>query len=235
MDYQDHDDNVSDISKSVLVDNLSDVDNSVDVISNPTPYNNKDLIRMYDKSINMTRHNKVNYFRSKEGLLLLESYARQGMTMAEIARNINVNVLTLGAWREKYPTINYVLSQTREVVVATLESAALKSALGYTTTVAEPQVIKKEIRNSSGKIIGREEIVVYVKRQIHIAPEIHMQQFLLKNLAPDRYKGDAKAIAEAMNEENIQKVLKMQSNISQAFSQLGMASLEEDPKVIVDD
>lgn len=215
---------------------LSNTDtDTYDVISNPYDFNNPLVYSQYNKYISNNTRNKSLYYRSKEGLLELSSLSKSGKTDKEIAHAIGVSYDTIRKWREKYPQVNYVLSQTREVVISMLENAALKSALGYTTTVIEPQIIKRNIMGADGKVLGREEAVVYVKRQIHIQPEIQMIQFLLKNMAPDKYKGDAKAIAEALNDENIQKVLKMQGNMAAALAKIDTTQLVEKPTVIDND
>lgn len=224
------------IDNTNVITNDTDNDTTTyDVISNPYDFNNPLVYSQYNNYISNKPRNRAIYYRSKEGLLELSSLSKSGKTDKEIARTIGVSYDTLRKWREKYPQINYVLSQTRDVVISMLENAALKSALGYTTTVLEPQVIKRDIVNADGKMIGKEEYVMYVKRQIHVEPEIQMIQFLLKNMAPDKYKGDAKAIAEALNDENIQKVLKMQGNMAAALAKIDTTQLVDKPTVIDND
>lgn len=190
-------------------------------INDVNTYNNNDLGNYIYKT---RRGNKIDFWLSKEGILLLEGFSRDGKSIHLIAKEIGVSDSTLHDWKRAYPQINRALSQTREVVIRTLENVAMKSALGYTTSVIKPMAVKKAIRDDNDKIIGYEEVVEYVVEEEFIKPEWNMQQFLLKNIAPDKYKGDAKQIAEALNEEKLQQVLVMQ----QAFQKALLTTTSED-------
>jgi len=196
---------------------------------------NQDDISNYSISSTYSRPNKYSYWVSKEGLLLLEGFARDGKSHNLIAKEIGISLSSLLEWKKKFPQINRALSQTREVVIRTLENAAMKSALGYTATVIKPLVVKKAIYGEDDKVVGYEEVVEYVAEEEFIKPEWNMQQFLLKNIAPDKYKGDAKQIAEALNEEKIQQVLAMQQSFQTALAEISMQDLENENVVVIED
>ena len=77
---------------------------------------------------------KINEWLEKDNLILLEGWARDGLTFEQIANNIGINVVTLREWRKKEPTISTVLKKGREVVDYEVENALLKSALEGNTT-----------------------------------------------------------------------------------------------------
>ena len=77
---------------------------------------------------------KINEWLEKDNLILLEGWARDGLTFEQIANNIGVNVVTLREWRKKEPTISTALKKGREVVDYEVENALLKSALEGNTT-----------------------------------------------------------------------------------------------------
>lgn len=77
---------------------------------------------------------KINEWLEKDNLILLEGWARDGLTFEQIANNIGINVVTLREWRKKEPTISTALKKGREVVDYEVENALLKSALEGNTT-----------------------------------------------------------------------------------------------------
>lgn len=66
-----------------------------------------------------------------EGLLLIEGWARDGLTDEQIASNIGISRSTLFEWRRKYPNISNALKRGKEVIDRMVENALLKAALGY--------------------------------------------------------------------------------------------------------
>ncbi len=69
-----------------------------------------------------------------ENLLVLEGWARDGLTDEQIAKNIGIGERTLYEWKEKYPQISQSLKKGKEVVDYEVENALLSSALGGNTT-----------------------------------------------------------------------------------------------------
>ncbi len=70
----------------------------------------------------------------KENLLLLEGWARDGLTDEQIAKNMGVSYSTLKDWKNKYSAISAVLKKGKEVVDYEVENALLSSALEGNTT-----------------------------------------------------------------------------------------------------
>lgn len=66
--------------------------------------------------------------------ILLQGWARDGLTDAQIAGKIGINVATLYEWKKRYPKINDALKKGKEVVDYAVESALLKKALSGDTT-----------------------------------------------------------------------------------------------------
>lgn len=77
---------------------------------------------------------RIDEWLEKDKLILLEGWARDGLTFEQIAKNIGINVTTLREWRKKDPTISTTLKRGREVVDYEVENALLKSALEGNTT-----------------------------------------------------------------------------------------------------
>lgn len=77
---------------------------------------------------------KYEKWLKKENLLLLEGWARDGLTDEQIAKNIGIGERTLYEWKEKYPQISQSLKKGKEVVDYEVENALLSSALEGNTT-----------------------------------------------------------------------------------------------------
>lgn len=69
-----------------------------------------------------------------ENLLLLEGWARDGLTDEQIAKNIGITVSTFYEWKKKYSEISESLKKGKEVVDYEVENALLSSALEGNTT-----------------------------------------------------------------------------------------------------
>lgn len=64
-------------------------------------------------------------------LILLEGWARDGLTDEQIAYNMGIHIATLCAWKNKYHEINEALKKGKAVADYMVENALFKSALGY--------------------------------------------------------------------------------------------------------
>nr|DAZ35130.1 MAG TPA: terminase small subunit [Caudoviricetes sp.] len=77
---------------------------------------------------------KYEKWLKKENLLLLEGWARDGLTDEQIAKNIGITVSTFYEWKKKYSEISESLKKGKEVVDYEVENALLSSALEGNTT-----------------------------------------------------------------------------------------------------
>ena len=72
---------------------------------------------------------KIDQWREQDKLILLEGWARQGLTDEQIANNMGIGRTTLYEWRQKEPNIANALKKGKEVVDFEVENALLKSAI----------------------------------------------------------------------------------------------------------
>jgi hypothetical protein len=77
---------------------------------------------------------KYEKWLKEENLLLLEGWARDGLTDEQIAKNIGITVSTFYEWKKKYSEISESLKKGKEVVDYEVENALLSSALEGNTT-----------------------------------------------------------------------------------------------------
>lgn len=77
---------------------------------------------------------KYQKWLEPEGLLLLEGWARDGLTDEQIAHNMGITRKTLYEWKAKYGDICDSLKKGKDVVDFQVENALLTSALEGNTT-----------------------------------------------------------------------------------------------------
>ena len=77
---------------------------------------------------------KYKRWLEPDGLILLEGWARDGLTDEQIAENIGITATTLYEWKNRFPEISEALKKGKEVVDYEVENALLKKALEGDTT-----------------------------------------------------------------------------------------------------
>ena len=106
-----------------------------------------------------------------DNLMLLEAWARNGLTDEQIAENMGISCSTLYDWKNKYSDISESLKRGKEVVDVLVENALFKRALGYEY---------KEVTKEDGvttKVVTK-----------HMPPDTTAQIFWLKNRRPDLWR-----------------------------------------------
>lgn len=71
---------------------------------------------------------KYEYWRTTDGLILLQGWARDGLIDEQIAHNMGIRRTTLYDWKNKYQDINDALKKGKEIVDYEVENALLKRA-----------------------------------------------------------------------------------------------------------
>ena len=77
---------------------------------------------------------KYEKWLEPENLLLLEGWARDGLTDEQIAKNMSISVKTLYDWKKRYSKICNTLKRGKEVADYEVENALFKTALQGNTT-----------------------------------------------------------------------------------------------------
>jgi len=156
---------------------------------------------------------KYEYWLTPDGLLLLEAWARDGLTDEQIAHNLNITPSTYYEWKKKYPEISEAIKRGKEVVDVLVENALLKRALGYsfnedkyvTIPLEQAEYFEKldvfmnkykyehPGATDSELILIREQFpkikTVLVERKVKdVAPDTTAQIFWLKNRKPDIWR-----------------------------------------------
>ncbi len=131
------------------------------------------------------RANRTSYkdWLSEDKLLLIEGWARDGLSDEQIAHNIGIRRETLWDWKKKYSHISNALKKGKEVVDFQVENALLKRALGY-----EYEEVTTE-EDSDGRIKTKRTTKM-------VLPDTIAQIFWLKNRKPDKWKDKVEAKQE---------------------------------------
>lgn len=77
---------------------------------------------------------KYEKWLEPESLILIEGWARDGLTDEQIAKKMGISYSTLKEWKKTYPSFSESLKKGKEVVDYQVENALLSSALEGNTT-----------------------------------------------------------------------------------------------------
>ena len=137
---------------------------------------------------------KINEWLEKDKLILLEGWARDGLTDEQIAKNIGINRTTLYDWKKRETNIADALKKGKEVIDFEVENALLKRALGY----------EYEEETYENGILTKK-----VKKQV--APDTTAQIFWLKNRKKEQWREKVEVVE---TDEDLQNINKNISNIA---------------------
>ncbi len=126
---------------------------------------------------------KYEHWRTKDGLTLLECWARDGLTDEQIAKNIGIRRPTLYDWKKKYSDISDALKRGKEVIDYEVENALLKRALGYKYNEITQEQVK--VNTGEGMITLMQPTKIVTKQ---VAPDVGAAAFWLKNRRPDKWR-----------------------------------------------
>lgn len=141
---------------------------------------------------------KINEWLEKDKLILLEGWARDGLTDEQIAKNIGIATSTFYEWKKKELEFSEALKKGKEVIDFEVENALLKKALGYTITLNKQKVTK-------------DGDVVDIMEEVHVPPDTTAQIFWLKNRQVKKWR-DKVEIADNDAIKKLDELLEAQRN-----------------------
>lgn len=118
---------------------------------------------------------KFQRWLTPDGLTLLEGWARDGLTEAQIAQKMRISMSSLSDWKNKHPEILEALKKGKEVVDIEVENALLKRALGY--DVEERFTEESDVNGRKTRVNVR-----------HVPADVTAQIFWLKNRRPEVWR-----------------------------------------------
>ena len=124
---------------------------------------------------------KIDEWLEQDKLILLEGWARDGLTEEQIAKNMGISVKTLYNWKTDNLPILQALKKGKEVVDIEVENALLKRALGY----SYKEVTKEQVKNP---ITGQYEMMITKEVTKEVQPDTTAQIFWLKNRRKQQWR-----------------------------------------------
>lgn len=122
---------------------------------------------------------KYQRWLEPDGLIMLEGWAREGLTDEQIAHNMGCSRSTLADWRVKYPDISDALKRGKDVIDFEVENALLKRALGY----SYDEIMIEDSDDGHKHRVTKK----------FIPPDVTAQIYWLKNRKPDRWRDKPEA------------------------------------------
>lgn len=132
---------------------------------------------------------------SPEGLLLIESWRRDGCSMVDIAKKIGMSSPGFNQMRRRHPEITEAITRGQEIVDYEVENALLKCALGY-----RKELTKTYIRYSPDGQGNRETRIE--KTIEEVGPNTTACLAWLNNRRPDKWKRNRDNNQDEANENN---------------------------------
>ncbi len=123
--------------------------------------------------------NRMKPWVTEEGLLLIQGWARDGLTNEDIAKNIGINPKTLYSWMGRHEPLKEALRLGKEPADRKVENALYENAIGFEWEEEVPIKLKKEFYVNGKKHTEEyvETVIVNKKRP----PDPTSTIFWLKN------------------------------------------------------
>lgn len=149
---------------------------------------------------------KYKVWLDPDNLIIIKGWARDGLTDAQICKNLGIAVGTLYEWKKKYPEIAEALKKGKEIVDREVENALLKRALGY--NYVEITQERKTLTNEFGEPYT--DIVETKRVTKHVIPDVTAQIIWLKHRKPQQWQDHADGNMGDM--ENLQPIAELLNN-----------------------
>lgn len=133
---------------------------------------------------------KIQEWLEDDKLILLEGWARDGLSEEQIAKNMGITRPTLWDWKKKELNIFNALKKGREVADYEVENALFKRALGYTIQINEQK-------------IDKDGCVHDTIRDMHVPADTTAQIYWLKNRKPKEWRDKVEQEITSFNRYNI--------------------------------
>ena len=133
---------------------------------------------------------KIQEWLDEDKLILLEGWARDGLSEEQIAKNMGITRPTLWDWKKKELNIFNALKKGKEVADYEVENALFKRALGYTIQIKEQK-------------IDKDGCVHDTIRDMHVPADTTAQIYWLKNRKPKEWRDKVEQEITSFNRYNI--------------------------------
>lgn len=169
------------------------------------------------------------WYRIRQRLTTVKMLCADGATNAQIAKYLGVSIYTIVTYRQRYPEFNECFIQGRQEVVEKLEGKLYQSAMGIVDRDIT-RVITKEITDEVedpdtgeiSEVVKTRTTRTNIKETGIDAPDTGSIQFMLRNLAPEKYN-----VQPIKEEDDIEAI--------QVVDDIQCVEAYETPKLFYDD
>lgn len=133
---------------------------------------------------------KYEKWLEPDGLLLLEGWAREGLTDEQLAKNMGISARTLYTWKNNHLQIMQALKKGKDVADFEVENALFKRAIGYRYTEVTTEY--------DGETVKTKETIK------EVVPDTTAQIFWLKNRKPNKWRD--KPVDESNVSDELRKI-----------------------------
>lgn len=123
----------------------------------------------------------IDFWIEGEGKLMVEGWARDGLTDRQIAENMGIGMSTFKKWKRTNDVFGASLKKSKNVADRHVENALFKKATGFEYT----ETTEERVFN---KITNQFEMVVTKKVNKVALPDTTAQIFWLKNRKPAEWR-----------------------------------------------
>jgi transposase-like protein len=123
-----------------------------------------------------------------EKLILVEGWARDGLTNEQIAEKLGIAPSTLYEWQGKYSEFAQVLKRGKEIVDREVENALFKRTQGYVVELRKTFKVKVINYDANGRKVREAEELQTGVDEVYVAPDTTAQIFWLKNRKPAEWR-----------------------------------------------
>lgn len=159
---------------------------------------------------NAGRKSRAGEWLTNDGLVLLEGWARDGLTDKEIAKKIGINNATLCEWKNKYPQLTETLKKGRKPIDSIVENTFFNTKL-QPQTVEETTQEKTIHRDADGNITGTTEHVRKTTR--YIPADTTAMIFYLKCRIPGKYNDKINVTVDDRNGQLADLINGLKNNV----------------------
>lgn len=153
----------------------------------------------------MARPSKASEWLEPDNLILIEGWARDGLTDKDIAeKRIGIGERTFTDWKSRFSAISAALKKGREPIAEKVE----QSLYDLCQTQEYTDVITEETQDADGNVTGRK--IKTTVRQVPPNPTAII--FALKNLKAYKWKDKP---VEAVNVEDTEQIDEMSKSLMQ--------------------
>lgn len=144
-----------------------------------------------------SKNRRIAKWEKPEKLELLTAWARDGLSMEQIAHNMGISKKTLYNWQLSSLPILHSLRKGKEESDSEVENTLFKKCNGFIKEVIKPMKIRKaEYDPDTGKKICDYDEIVYVKDQIYVQPDTAAIKYYLSNRLPDKWKDKVEQVID---------------------------------------